>query len=103
MKKHGDLDHYLIYWSQQKDDAFHATSRPVHEDVEHIFFHCLRFADERKTLQAQFHKQLSPKTTKGMLASRTTWNEVIDYASHMERGGQLRSPHGTRWSTTRPT
>ena len=50
--------------------------------MEHVFFNCIRFEEERETLQRNLQQQLSPDNIVGeMLASETTWNAVSHFAA----------------------
>lgn len=71
---------------QLEDHASSPICRLMHEDVEQVFFHCLPFAEERKTLQAVLCHQFAFETiTEEMHASETTWNIVVDSAAPVIR------------------
>uniref|UniRef100_A0ABD2WDY0 Reverse transcriptase zinc-binding domain-containing protein n=1 Tax=Trichogramma kaykai TaxID=54128 RepID=A0ABD2WDY0_9HYME len=51
------------------------------ENVEHVFYHCPRFSEERERLHSLLHEVMtSENTTRLMLASEPNWLAVASFA-----------------------
>lgn len=94
-RKHGEVDHYLAqlltghgcfraYQVRFKldDEASCPFCQTEEETVEHVFFHCPRFTEEREELERVLHTQLSPDSIVGeMIANEANWGAVANFTA----------------------
>lgn len=94
-REHGELDFYLTqmltghgcyrqYQLRFRLDDSSSCPRcfPVIEDVEHVFFHCPRFAVEREELHRLLQEEVTPETiVTRMLLTQEYWSAVATYAA----------------------
>uniref|UniRef100_A0ABD2WMV6 Reverse transcriptase zinc-binding domain-containing protein n=1 Tax=Trichogramma kaykai TaxID=54128 RepID=A0ABD2WMV6_9HYME len=93
-RKHGEVNYQLIqllfghgYFkrhSQRYDKTINAqcpTCPHMVVDPEHVFFHCLRFDEERKRLNDHCQEEIRTENIIGlMLTSESNWQVVASFA-----------------------
>ena len=98
-RNNGEVDHYLTqllsghgcFLAYQRrfgivDSASCPTCQFLDEDVEHVFFVCPRFHEDRNELKKFLRQRVTPENIVGLMTiSQANWTAVADYAATIIR------------------